>query len=99
VKRVLTWFAGLVSIAAFGRWLASRNKVKQAPAAPEPAAVPAAGVAEPEGDPAQELRRKLAETRAPSSPPADESVDERRARVHAEARDTIEAMADDGGSS
>jgi hypothetical protein len=97
---MLAWLAGLVGIAALGRWLAGRSKARPVPTAPapEPAAVAVDEVAASEDDPAVELRRMLAETRAEPAPePSDESVDERRARVHAEARATIDAMADDSG--
>jgi hypothetical protein len=101
VKRALAWFAGLVGIAALGRFLAGRSKAKPVPPAPEAGLD---GAAEPGDDPAEELRRKLAETRVATDatePVAarDEELDDRRARVHAQARETIEAMADDGGSS
>ena len=61
---------------------------------------------EPTGDPAEELRRKLEAQRhgepAPAPAPelqpaaADETLDERRARVHAKAREAMDAMRDDG---
>jgi hypothetical protein len=95
VKRILAWFAGLVGIAALGRYLAGRSKAKPAPPEPEPVADDGA---QPGGDPAEELRRKLAERRATDAPPVDESVEDRRARVHAEARATIDAMAEGGES-
>jgi hypothetical protein len=97
VKRTLAWFAGLVGVAALGRWLAQRRK--PAEGAPEPQEVTA-------DDPAEELRRKLADARGAESAaelapvddpgPADETLEERRARVHAKARDAIDAMAGDG---
>ena len=106
VKRALAWFAGLVGIAALGRFLAGRSRARPVPPTPE-AALDAAP--EPGDDPAEELRRKLAEARdSPEAPepvapePAaarDEELDDRRARVHAQAREAIEAMADDGGPS
>jgi hypothetical protein len=100
VKRPLAWFAGLVGIAALGRWLATRSR--RAEGAPEAEKATAGTTA---ADPAEELRRKLAEAREP--PDADpvpeaeetESLEERRARVHATAREAIEAMADDGQAS
>jgi len=94
VKRVIAWFAGLVGIAALGRWLARRT---HRPAPRPEAPVTAAG-----GDPAEELRRKLAEARqggpepGPDAAPGEETLEERRARVHAKAREALEAMADDG---
>ena len=92
MKRAVAWIAGLVGIAALGRALARRRR-------------PAAAVAEQPGpppvgdDPAEELRRKLAEQRPPepdaAAAPVDETLEERRARVHAKAREAIDAM-DDG---
>ncbi len=53
--------------------------------------------AEPAPDPAGELRRKLEETREDEAqvaeePVVDESLEERRARVHAKAQEAIDAM-------
>jgi len=92
VKRAFAWFAGLVGIAALGRVLARRRH-------------PAASTVEPSGvaadDPAEVLRRKLADKRQPElqvqEAPAEETLEERRARVHAKARAAIDEM-DDGGS-
>ena len=104
MKRVLAWFAGLVGIAALGRWLAGRNRAGGPPPAPLQAAAPSPAppvdAAEATGDdPAEELRRKLAAAREPGptavAAPAEETLDERRARVHAKAREAIDAMADD----
>jgi hypothetical protein len=103
VKRVLAWFAGLVGIAALGRLLARRRRAAQtAPVPPPPAAVEQGAVAAAaDGDPADELRRKLAETREAEAEtgadpgPAAESLEERRARVHAKARAAIDAMSEE----
>jgi len=97
VKRALASFASLVGIAAFGRWLSQRRH--PVPTVPEPVEAPAA-------DPAEELRRKLASARQPepdqaaATEPAapEETIEERRARVHAKAREAIDAMGDDGGA-
>jgi len=95
MKRALASIAGLVGIAALGRWLSQRRH--PAPTVPEPVEAPA-------GDPAEELRRKLASARQPgpdtATEPAaqEETLDERRARVHAKAREAIDAMGDDGGA-
>jgi len=104
VKRALAWFAGLAGIAALGRLLAGRSKARSAPAAPATPTdtTPTDSVVGPEGDPAEELRRRLAESRTAASTPEaasgkDEPVDDRRARLHAQARETIDAMADDSG--
>jgi hypothetical protein len=86
--------AGLVSIAALARVLSRRSRKTQP-------VTPAA-----EDDPAEALRQKLTETRAAEPPePAtttptethaepSETLDERRARIHAKAQEAIEAMQD-----
>jgi hypothetical protein len=93
VRRLFGWTAGLVGIAALARLLARRQA--RSAAAP-PRAV----------DPAQELRRKLDESRGepaaevPATTAAEaaaatepkETLDERRARVHAKAQEALEAM-------
>ena len=90
VRRLFGWTAGLVSIAALARVLARRRRHET-----PPPSLPEAG------DPADELRRKLSETReaagatesrqsAPATP--GETIDERRARVHAKAQEAIDAM-------
>ena len=82
--------AGLVSIAALARELARRRR--------ETHAAEQQAVAQ---DPAEELRRKLSESREaacatePSDPPEPtESLEERRSRVHAKAQEAIDAMQD-----
>ena len=83
VRRLFGWMAGLAGIAALARLLSARRAKVGAPA-------PTAS------DPADALRAKLAETR--SEPGAtepeerDESLDERRARIHAKAQETIDSM-------
>ena len=104
MKRALASVAGLIGLAALGRWLAKRRHPVESPAAPVEVA-PADATA---ADPAEELRRKLADARvaepdvasAPEQP--EETLDERRARVHAKAREAIDSMAgdttEDGGT-
>jgi hypothetical protein len=93
VRRLFGWVAGLVGIAAAARYLARRSR----------AATPSAPTAPSEADPAEALRRKLSETRdePPPAVPADpapvdedphETLDERRARVHAKAEAAIAEM-------
>ncbi len=102
---MIAWFAGLAGIAALGRWLARRSRPPEEatplePVAPSAQAEPADATAAAE-DPAGELRRKLAESRGPGTASGDssageETLDERRRRVHAEARAAIDAMGNGG---
>jgi hypothetical protein len=97
VRRLFGWMAGLVGIAALARVLARRRRPRRPQTLSSPGNAP---------DPAEELRRKLTETRAgstvepastsvpTSSPPPQESLEERRSRVHAKAQEAIEAMQD-----
>lgn len=96
VRRLFGWMAGLVGLAALARYLARRERAKPLPAP-----------ATPERDPAAELRRKLSESRpdpvaseqplpGSGSPPVpQESLEERRARVHAKAEAAIAEMQDE----
>ena len=88
MQRSLAWIAGLVGIAALGRFLARRRGRSSG----SPLEVPAR-------DPAEELRRKLDEQRGdtatearPSTDAHSESLEERRARVHAKAQEALDAM-------
>lgn len=92
MRRLYSWTAGLVGIAALARVLARRARVEQ-PALPPPG--PRAD------DPAAELRRKLDQARdleppsaeGPPEPPGpEEPLAERRARVHAKAQEALAAM-------
>lgn len=77
MKRVFTWVAGAAGGMAAYR-AATRRKAEPLP------------VAEPELDPAGELRAKLAETRAEEREP--EGPDDRRRAVHDQARAAIDEM-------
>jgi hypothetical protein len=87
VRRLLTWIVVSLGIAAIGRRLRKRGQQdERSPALTE-------------DDPADELRRKLAESRfeeeaAVEEPPAspETSVEERRANVHDEGRATLDEM-------
>jgi hypothetical protein len=84
VRRLSRWIVGVASALAIWRLWTRRRRGQEPPATGGP-------------DPADELRRKLAETRDTESgdgQPAeqDESLDERRARVHAKAQEAMEAM-------
>jgi hypothetical protein len=88
MRRLLTWFVVTLGIAAILRRLKRRRAAADEL---EPAPRP------PEDDPADELRRKLAETRpteeAPAEPVVSESpVEERRSEVHEQGRSTLDEM-------
>jgi len=75
----------MLGVAALVRWL-KRRRDESAPAPGPPAQ-----------DPADELRRKLAESRADSEPETavespSETVEERRADVHARGRSALSEM-------
>jgi hypothetical protein len=104
VKRALASLAGLIGLAALGRWLAQRRRPAEPVADTVPGPIAADPIAaETADDPAEALRRKLADARdgepedAQAAEP--ESLDERRARVHAKAREAIDAMGDNEASS
>jgi hypothetical protein len=94
MRRALAWVTGIVGVAALARLLHHRRH--------------AVAVAPPETvDPADELRRTLADRREaeaePIDPPTEEeaaaagkpSLDERRAAVHARAEEAIAQMRED----
>lgn len=100
MRRVLTWLAGLAGIAALARLFSRRSEAT--PPAVAPASVEIAA------DPAAELRRRLAESRGDEPPETDQetdqappaeplSLDERRARVHERAKETLDRMHGAGG--
>src|SRR3954468_18767209 len=105
VKRAFASVAGLIGLAAVGRWLGKHKHPVSSPAETVEVTPPVEATA---ADPAEELRRKLADARgaepeaaaAPQAPA--ETLAERRARVHAKAREAIDSMAgdttDDGGT-
>ena len=100
MKRAFASLAGLIGLAALGRWVARRRHPAATPAEPVETPTPAESQA---ADPAEELRRKLADARvaepdgAPSAEAPAETLDERRARVHAKAREAIDSMSDPAG--
>ena len=86
MRRLLKWTIVTLGIAALVHWFKRRGNE---------AAVPPSAAAD---DPADELRRKLAESRVdlePDAPPAPatETVDERRAGVHELGRSALSQMA------
>ena len=95
MRRLIGWTAGVVGVAALARKLARPRP------APKPVAAPPADAH------AEALRRKLDETRASDAASAPtstadvedvedeaprESLENRRARVHAKAQEAIDAM-------
>jgi hypothetical protein len=91
MRRLLTWLAVSLGIAALVRRLRRSNRPVASVPADEPVAEPAA-----DDDPADELRRKLAESRAADQPvavpPSPVTVEERRAEVHGQGRSALEEM-------
>jgi hypothetical protein len=86
VRRLVKWALVTLGIVAIVR----RLRRRRAEAKPAPHTVGAA-------DPADELRRKLAESRtadeaAEPPPPSAAPVEERRAEVHAEGRAAVDEM-------
>jgi hypothetical protein len=86
MRKLLTWIVVSLGIAALVRRLRRRG------AEPEPTSPPA-------GDPADELRQKLSESRsadeaeeAPPPPPPEATVEDRRADVHDQGRATLDEM-------
>jgi hypothetical protein len=93
VRRLIGWTAGVVGIAALARVLARRRPTQKPVSAP------------PVDDHAEALRRKLDEARSTEATQAPkstataaedeaprESLEDRRARVHAKAQEAIDAM-------
>ena len=81
-----------LGIRAFLRWRKSRNEAAQATSLP----------AEPASDPADDLRRKLAESREDDTPPETDAppaaaVADRRADVHEQGRATLDEMTSSSG--
>jgi hypothetical protein len=90
VRKLITWIVVTLGIAALVRKLKASRDVDELHPAPAHA------------DPADELRRKLAETRedempVPGAPPTPEpTIEERRAEVHDQGRAAIEEMQNSG---
>lgn len=84
MRTLFRWLVVTLGIAALVRWLRRRR------------AVPAAAPAETLEDPADELRRKLEESRAlaqeTATPEPAPSVEERRSEIHAQGRAAVSEM-------
>ena len=90
MRRLTAWIGGVAAgVVAYRFW---RRLPQAEPASPEP-------TTEEQDDRADELRAKLAETRAvedepsPAEPP--EAVEDRRRRVHEEGRSALDEMKSD----
>jgi len=86
MRKLLKWVIVTVGIAALVHWWKRRESE---PAVTAPSA--------PANDPAEDLRRKLDESREVSEPedapePVAEAVDERRADVHEQGRAALDEM-------
>jgi hypothetical protein len=94
VRKLFGWMAGLAGIAALARIVAARRAGvatrSQAPA-----------TSAPDADPAEALRRKLSAARkhdaaasasTTTASGSTETLEERRARVHAKAQEAMDAM-------
>jgi len=97
MRKLLTWLLVTLGVAALVRKLRRRREEAEQAAVGSVATdtAPAAAPEPATADPADELRRKLAETRTDdegSAEPADASVDERRAEVHEQGRATLDQM-------
>jgi hypothetical protein len=91
MRRLLTWLVVSLGIAALIRRLRRPSRPVESAPVGEGTAEPAA-----DDDPADELRRKLAESRAEDEPAAVPSsavtVEERRAEIHGQGRSALEEM-------
>ncbi len=96
MRNLVRWMAGLAGIAALAKLVRARSQSAPALSPPERA----------DDDPADALRRKLADARSVTpDPPGDSaaatpdepalSLEERRAEIHARAQDAIDAMRSD----
>lgn len=86
MRKLLTWIVVTLGIAALVRRLKRRGAEAE----------PTTPVEPPAGDPADELRQKLAESRSADepqeAPSPEEPVEERRAEVHDQGRATLDEM-------
>ena len=87
MRKLLKWIVVSVGITALVRWFKRRGAAADL-------ATPAVPVAD---DPAEELRKKLAESRETEEPdtspePPEATVEERRADVHEQGRTTLDEM-------
>jgi hypothetical protein len=94
MRRLLTWLVVSLGVAAVLRRLRRKSRQPEDVAASD---VGSQAEADADDDPADELRRKLAESRvedesAEPSPASEASVDDRRAEVHDQGRSALDEM-------
>jgi hypothetical protein len=87
VRKLLKWIVVTIGVTALVRWFKRRGADADVVEPTEPATA----------DPAEELRKKLAESREADEPgtspePPDATVEERRADVHEQGRTTLDEM-------
>jgi len=87
VRKLLKWIVVTIGITALVRWFKRRGAETEVAAPTEPSG----------DDPADELRRKLAESREADEPatspePPEATVEERRADVHEQGRTALDEM-------
>jgi hypothetical protein len=107
VRRLFAWMAGLAGIAALARVLSARRArvgppPPTRPAEADPAEALRQRLSETRGGDGRETATVAAAADEPTSEgPSDEepteTLDERRARIHAKAREAIDAMQDPPG--
>lgn len=87
MRKLLKWIIVTIGLTAAVRWFKRRGAETEVTAPAEPTA----------DDPAEELRKKLAESRETEEPdaspvPPEATVEERRADVHEQGRTTLDEM-------
>jgi hypothetical protein len=105
VRRLFAWIAGLAGIAALARVLSTRRARVEAPLPPtqpaedDPAEALRQKLSHARGEDGLETATVADEPTSggPSDEEPTETLDERRARIHAKAREAIDAMQDPPG--
>lgn len=96
MRRLLTWALITLGIAALVRKLRSKREAAAESASDATVSMKTSVTATTTTeDPADELRRRLADTREPES--ADASVDDRRSEIHGQGRSAIDEMSSSAG--
>jgi hypothetical protein len=101
MRKLLTWVVVTLGVAAVIHKLRRRGHEPELAPGPTPLTEPTSAepADQPEGaDPADELRQKLAESRADETAPEAGSVEERRAEVHEQGQAALDEMQPPGES-